>query len=279
VAIPLVKDGARQYFCVRTIIQVHDATIHSVLAKRYEGADYEIVRLWEQFRETEWFELLRQQEKAERHMRVLPLPGTAKTELLPEEDLERILREAQQVAVVPCPCRVNRVREGECDKPVDVCVSLTPGAVRYIEESGTGRVLTKEETSALLDQVRESGLIPTTGGTDKIPQLCFCCTDCCIELRAVARYGYHLAEKSRFEAEADLETCTGCQTCVERCPFDAIEMRRYPSSKRWLAHVDPGKCYGCGVCVVKCPSEALSLKEVRPPDYIHHPHAYIAADV
>lgn len=272
VAIPLEKGGARQYFCVNNVIQVHDATIHAILAERYPGADYEIVRMWERFRETEWFEVMRARETAERHSRVLPLPGTVDGELLPHEDLEQILGKAEQIAVVPCPCRVNRVREDKCDKPVDVCLSLTPGAVKYIAESGTGEVLNRDQAFALLDRVKESGLVPTTNGAEKVTQFCFCCTDCCLLLMGAARYGYHTTEKSRFEARVEPERCTGCEACVERCPFEAIEMREVSGSDDALAHVDADECYGCGACVVTCPADALSLCEVRPPEYIDRPH-------
>ena len=79
-------------------------------------------------------------------------------------------------------------------------------------------------------------------------------------------------EKSRFIAIADEEACTGCQTCVDRCQFDAIEMIKpegATKSKKLKAKVDPEACYGCGVCVLGCDTaRALSMKLVRPPDHI-----------
>lgn len=76
-------------------------------------------------------------------------------------------------------------------------------------------------------------------------------------------------DKSRYQSTVDPELCDGCQTCVERCIFGAIEMVRVPGSKKLKAYVDPDKCYGCGGCVIKCPVEgALTLKLVRPKEHI-----------
>ena len=45
----------------------------------------------------------------------------------------------------------------------------------------------------------------------------------------------------------DQDSCTGCQDCVERCFFNAIEMKKFPSAKKLKASVDREKCFGCGV--------------------------------
>jgi len=79
-------------------------------------------------------------------------------------------------------------------------------------------------------------------------------------------------QKSRFIAVVDEEACIGCQVCVDRCQFDAIQMVKPESakkSKKLKASIDPDACFGCGVCVLGCDkAEALSMKMVRPPDHI-----------
>lgn len=62
---------------------------------------------------------------------------------------------------------------------------------------------------------------------------------------------------SRFLATIDAELCSGCETCKERCFFEAI------SSVDNKAQVDSQKCMGCGLCMVTCSTEAIGLKEVR----------------
>jgi Fe-S-cluster-containing hydrogenase component 2 len=54
-------------------------------------------------------------------------------------------------------------------------------------------------------------------------------------------------------AVVDKEKCTGCETCVDSCPLDAIAM------KDGLAAIDPETCGDCGACVDVCPTEAISL--------------------
>ena len=73
---------------------------------------------------------------------------------------------------------------------------------------------------------------------------------------------------SRFRAVIDESKCLGCQTCVERCIFDAVEMRKPAGSKKMKAYIINEHCMGCGACVVKCPNRALTLELVRPPEHI-----------
>jgi ferredoxin len=54
-------------------------------------------------------------------------------------------------------------------------------------------------------------------------------------------------------AVVDPEKCTGCETCVESCPLDAISM------KDGKAVVDPDTCGDCGACVDACPVEAIRM--------------------
>ena len=56
----------------------------------------------------------------------------------------------------------------------------------------------------------------------------------------------------------DDDLCSGCEECVERCFFGAIEMISI-TSKESKAVIDQDKCFGCGLCVVSCDFDALTM--------------------
>ncbi|MCD4728107.1 MAG: 4Fe-4S binding protein [Pirellulales bacterium] len=55
-------------------------------------------------------------------------------------------------------------------------------------------------------------------------------------------------------AVVDSEKCTGCESCVDSCPVEAIEM------KDDLAVIDADTCSDCGACIDACPVEAITLE-------------------
>ncbi|MGB2806193.1 MAG: 4Fe-4S binding protein [Sedimentisphaerales bacterium] len=55
-------------------------------------------------------------------------------------------------------------------------------------------------------------------------------------------------------ATVDAEKCNGCESCVEECPSEAIEMA---DDK---ANINVETCVDCGACVDACPSEAISME-------------------
>jgi heterodisulfide reductase subunit A len=50
--------------------------------------------------------------------------------------------------------------------------------------------------------------------------------------------------------------CSGCEFCVEACPFDA----RYLDEEKKIVKVRELNCVGCGNCVSACPNGAAKLK-------------------
>jgi NAD-dependent dihydropyrimidine dehydrogenase PreA subunit len=100
--------------------------------------------------------------------------------------------------------------------------------------------------------------------------ICNCCSCCCGVLTGAISSGkiMQVISPSRYRPVVDIERCAGCQTCVEVCPFEAIEMKRIPGSRKLKAVVNEEKCLGCGVCVLQCEQKALTFELVRPPEHI-----------
>lgn len=55
-----------------------------------------------------------------------------------------------------------------------------------------------------------------------------------------------------MSAKVDVETCTGCESCVSCCPVEAISMA---DDKATVS----SECIDCGACVDECPVEAISM--------------------
>jgi electron transport complex protein RnfB len=199
--------------------------------------------------------------------------------VLPHEDYHELLRAQETIAVVPCSCRLRTTSVGEqCGSHAEtedwVCLQLGRGA-EYAIARGSGHKISAKDAVDLCDTIENDGLIHMWAnheGTTGVNTSCNCCRDCCMNYVAADITETSIGiqwQKSRFEAYvANPDLCTGCEDCVERCPFDAIEMSANGNGNSEGAVVSSEKCYGCGVCVVGCPSEALQMKVVRPPEFI-----------
>ena len=55
-------------------------------------------------------------------------------------------------------------------------------------------------------------------------------------------------------AKVDTKACTGCTTCVDICPAEAIEME---DDK---AKINASECVDCETCVDECLSGAISME-------------------
>lgn len=260
---------SRGYQFARNIMQLHDATGADVRLDEVWGR--ELLDLWEDFCQEEWYQAWAKGIETLNVpvWRTIPARKAISegTKLLPAEDVKAILDKATRFAVTSCPCRRVAAR---CDLPREVCLQLNRAA-EYVITRGSGSELTREEAMELLDFASEAGLIHMApNSSEVVSAICNCCTDCCIFYYPLMKYGglEKGVAKSRFQAEVDAATCDGCQTCVERCPFEAIEMTKVPGEKKLKAAVEPDKCFGCGVCAVECEAEAIKLVETRPPEHI-----------
>ncbi|MFI5167498.1 MAG: CoB--CoM heterodisulfide reductase iron-sulfur subunit A family protein [Thermoanaerobaculales bacterium] len=71
--------------------------------------------------------------------------------------------------------------------------------------------------------------------------------------KAAALISQGQMEMDPFIAKVSEELCTGCQTCMTVCAYDAITREE----TRKVAVVSEARCTGCGTCVAACPSDAI----------------------
>ena len=57
--------------------------------------------------------------------------------------------------------------------------------------------------------------------------------------------------------------CTGCETCLDRCQMEAIDI------VEGKALINRKRCIGCGLCVSTCPTDAVRLaKKSEDQQYV-----------
>ncbi|MBA7487173.1 Ferredoxin-type protein NapF [subsurface metagenome] len=85
--------------------------------------------------------------------------------------------------------------------------------------------------------------------------------DTVAQASAAAAEALAMISKGRVEIEAataviDERICSGCQACLEVCPYSAIEF----DEEKKVCRVNQALCKACGACTAACFSDAVSLE-------------------
>ena len=78
---------------------------------------------------------------------------------------------------------------------------------------------------------------------------------------AAASEALALIDRGEVEIEPytsviNADLCSGCKTCIELCPYSAIEF----DEEKKVSEVNDALCKGCGTCVAACPSGAATAR-------------------
>lgn len=58
----------------------------------------------------------------------------------------------------------------------------------------------------------------------------------------------------------DIETCKGCELCIEACPQDSLEMSKGINTKGYhYAVLIKDNCTGCVNCALVCPDAVITV--------------------
>ena len=97
------------------------------------------------------------------------------------------------------------------------------------------------------------------------PEGCIDCGVCAIYCPVSCIQDHHglLVEKVKPKeipkAIVDRDLCTGCEFCIDICPFDCIYLIDDPFHETFhkIAEVDAGPCVSCRLCETVCEKDAI----------------------
>jgi Na+-translocating ferredoxin:NAD+ oxidoreductase subunit B len=271
----MLTRGLTQYAFHTTLLAFHHECVADTAPHVGPYAlSKEVKELWADFFYNEWSYhfLTHTEEFIKMTGRSLPIwpaigalersPDIKPEDILPEENWKLRIENAKSRILAPCGCRISWGHK--CDLPLMTCFACfdRPRGEYYLNQPGRMlKEVSLEESLEIVRQAEEAGLVHWGD--------CYCCDCCCENLYPVTREKrWDLMTPNRFLAVVDEEQCTGCGQCVDRCKFDAIEMKSDSSAGEQISFIDPEKCKGCGLCVITCEPNALALKIVRPPEYL-----------
>lgn len=167
------------------------------------------------------------------------------------------------IGVGACYCRHEAwlLDEDTHGMPMEVCMWFGNMAAYAIERLGA-RQMTKAEARSVLDKAEEAGLVHMSRNTtENVDFICNCDRWHCGVISGVLKQSKPaLFFNSGFQPRFDSELCTACETCIERCPPEALVM-----GDDEVPQVNLDRCFGCAVCATGCPSEAIVMD--AKPDF------------
>ena len=191
------------------------------------------------------------------------------TKVLPFEIVKDMIDKNESFAVLPCQCRLIGEYTGEpCEQaPSEMGCFLTGEAAERQIANGAKR-LTKEEAIDFIRETEKAGLVHNTiADTSKETSewICNCCSCHCGVLLPAKLYHYKGVFQTNFAPEFDMELCTKCELCMEKCPNEAIYhiWPNKPDLSDDRMKVREEMCIGCGTCSVNCPNNAIKMVKVR----------------
>jgi Na+-translocating ferredoxin:NAD+ oxidoreductase subunit B len=198
-------------------------------------------------------------------------PHIKPEQILWYENLDAMLKKSKIITFGSCICRAQYHL---CSDDVEGCghVVLEGENSPMSEMLANRKQYTYQEALDALYAAEDAGKCHLSPNYPGLRAYCSCCDCCCRVVGPLINcdtdYDLNDPTRSRFQASVDQGSCNGCQTCMGRCMFKAIEMVKVPGSKKLKAQINEKKCMGCGLCVYTCEQKAIRFDIVRPPIHI-----------
>jgi Pyruvate/2-oxoacid:ferredoxin oxidoreductase delta subunit/uncharacterized protein YaaR (DUF327 family) len=271
--------GPTQFAFHKTVLAYHHESVGDTAPHTGPNAlSKEILDLWQDYFYNEWsYEFLQHtQQMIKMSGKNLPISPAIESlersknlnqdDVMIEENFKKRIEQAKSRIIAPCGCRISwgHNNHGNKDIPFYTCFATFDRPRGEYYHNKPGRVLKELTTQESIDTAlacEDAGLVHWGD--------CYCCDCCCENLFPITRdKRFELMTPNRFAAVIDEDKCKGCDVCVARCKFEAIEMKPVRGTKKHKAWVNREKCKGCGLCVIKCKQGAMEMKIVRPPEYL-----------
>jgi ferredoxin len=188
-------------------------------------------------------------------------------QVVPIEDIERILALTTSVVRLACICRhvaggkEQRYCFGVSMEPDGGGMAKLLGEIdaSYLVGPNTAGLESMSKADALA-RIRESereGNCHTvwTFITPFLAGICNCSLPSCYAMKTTVAHRSPVFFRGEYLARVDPDKCNGCGQCVKLCSFKAFR----PRKKKDRAEVDAARCYGCGICRSACVTGAISL--------------------
>jgi len=188
-------------------------------------------------------------------------------QVVPIEDIERILAMTTSIMRLACLCR-----HAAFGKEQRYCFGLSMGPnggeiaklFREIDasyligpETGGLEPMPKDVALAHMRENEREGNCHTvwTFLTPFLAGICNCSLPGCYAMKTTLTHKSPVFFRGEYVAVVDPDRCGGCGQCVKICPFRAFR----PWKKKAKAVIDARSCYGCGVCRSVCARDAIAL--------------------
>lgn len=192
------------------------------------------------------------------------------SQALSYELVKQLIDDNEHFAVIPCQCRLIGELSGEpckCAPAAMGCFLVGVAAQGVKRMCKDARIMNKEEAIEFLRETEKAGLVHNTavGSNQSSIFICNCCGCHCGSLYPSKLVNVKGASSSNYSPKFNMELCTKCETCVRKCPNDAIH-HKWPvesDSSDEMMVVREEVCIGCGVCAANCPQSAIKMIKVR----------------